>query len=312
MLRRSAPCLAGLVPYHEWNLREPLLQKYEGWRILDNPKMTKMECWVTDFGGYVRHLDPIIDDPRLTHRQRVCRLYRWALKELKGYVVHENQPKFNLAYKVVRNRFEKYRYVTDPAMCDMMVRETQKYLRETACMFYYRYNATSPGSVITHAAPMYYPDHAQCYDHWTQPEVMWYDDAKMHRFNSHHPNTSAGGEMHERFGEAKNYRYFWRKFLIPICWGYFAYANFYFLGFFHFDGAADPMFEQMNAHFNQNIRNVVEAEERAQRDKYAASTMTHDWDLVMGFARQKVGFFVNGSMGRFRLPEEQTMPKTSF
>lgn len=308
MLRRSVLALHGLVPYHEWNLREPLLQKYEGWRILDNPKMTKWECWLEDFGGSVRHLDPIIDDPRLTHRQRVCRLYKWALKELKSYTTFENQAKFNLAYKVVRNRFEKYRYVTDPAMCDMMVRETQKYLRETANPAFMRYNATSPNAVLTGYQPMYYPDHAQCYDHWTQPETLWYDDAKMHRYGGHHPCTSAGGEMTERFGEDKEFRYFWRKFFLPFAVAYYFYHLLWFTGFFHQEHESDPMFYEMTKHFNQNVRSVIEAEERNQRSKYASSQMTHDWDLVMGFATQKVGYFVQGAMQRFRQPDALVSP----
>lgn len=82
MLRRSILlCSGGLKEYHEWHLREPILQNYEGWRILDNPSYeNKLDAYFKDVGGFVRHLDPIIDDPRLTHKQRVCRLYRWAIK----------------------------------------------------------------------------------------------------------------------------------------------------------------------------------------------------------------------------------------
>jgi hypothetical protein len=163
MLRRTLSVLGGgMVPYHEWHLHEPLLVNYEGWRILDNPKMTKFEGYFTDFAGFGRHLDPIIDDPRLTHQQRVCRLYRWALKEMVNYITKRNATKFNIGYKVVRARFEKYRYVTDPAMCDMMVRETQKYLRETCSIHILRLDHRSPLGIATQTNPMFHPITAKC------------------------------------------------------------------------------------------------------------------------------------------------------
>ncbi|ESL07761.1 hypothetical protein TRSC58_04546 [Trypanosoma rangeli SC58] len=94
-----------------------------------------------------------------------------------------------------------YRYVTDPAMCDMMVRQTQKYLRENACFYFLRRNNGSPWSTYTLANPMFHPDGSQVYDHWTHPEVMWYDDAKLHRWSSHHPMYAGAGEMSDRFGD---------------------------------------------------------------------------------------------------------------
>ena len=205
MLRRSVPILSGGVKeYHEWHLREPLLNNYEGWRILDDPTYSNNLEFLKDLGGQVRHTDPIIDDPRLTHQQRVCRLYRWALKDFAGGIVGGyHELKCPIGFKVIRQRFEKYRYVTDPTMCDMMVRETQKYLREFACAIQHhllRRNATSPGSNAYQQNVLFHPDHSQCYDHWTSPEVFWYDDAKLHRYSGHHPLYSGPGEQHDRFG----------------------------------------------------------------------------------------------------------------
>lgn len=70
-----------------------------------------------------------------------------------------------MAYKVIRNRFEQYRFVTDPAMCDMMVRQTQKYLREICADGLFRRNATSPGANAHLVNYMRHPDHCQVYDH---------------------------------------------------------------------------------------------------------------------------------------------------
>lgn len=259
---------------------------------------------MTDQGGYVRHLDPIIDDPRLSHKQRVCRLYRWALKELKHYITFENGYKFNLAYKVIRNRFEKYRYVTDPTMCDMMVRETQKYLRETCCTpLYYRYNVGAKDNILYHSTPQFYPDHAQNYDHWTPIEVMWYDDAKLHRYMSHHPMCSAGGEFNERFGEGREARNYWR--FGGYDWVFVSLTFFYYQAFMHgffYDTAMekDPAFEKTNEYYNPNLRQSIEAEERHRRGKYQTSMMEHDWDHVMGYIRQKTGQIE--AMGRYRVP----------
>ncbi|EPY32078.1 hypothetical protein STCU_02987 [Strigomonas culicis] len=278
-MRRSALLLSGgMVEYHEWHLHEPLLQNYEGWRVLDNPKYErKLDAYTYDITGSVRHLDPIIDDPRLTHKQRVCRLYRWSLKELQMWFVQLNAHKFNLAYKVVRRRFERYRYVTDPATCDMMVRQTQKYLRENANGHYLRRNNSSPWSTYTLANPMFHPDNSQVYDHWTHPEVLWYDDAKLHRWTAHHPLYAGAGEQSDRFG-AMDVSPHLRGITAVIFGTLFAYAVYNILG-----GPSremDPHFEQWCQQFDHKLAGAMYAEERNSRSK--GSMLGYDWDRVMG------------------------------
>lgn len=287
MMRRSAFLLSGgMVEYHEWHLHEPLLQNYEGWRILDNPKYdSKMDAYMYDLAGSVRHLDPIIDDPRLTHKQRVCRLYRWALKELQMWLVQLNAHKFNLAYKVVRRRFEKYRYVTDPATCDMMVRQTQKYLRENAHVHYLRRNNGSPWSTYTLANPMFHPDNSLVYDHWTHSEVMWYDDAKLHRWSSHHPMYGGAGEQSDRFGDfdiSPHLRWLaWSStFLI------FGLCAYHFLGGPSRD--VDAHFAEWNAQFDYNLQGAMFAEERNSRA--STSMLGYDWDRIMGKVSSRPGY----------------------
>lgn len=288
MMRRSAFLLSGggVKEYHEWHLHEPLLQNYEGWRILDNPKYEhKSDAYIYDLTGSVRHLDPIIDDPRLTHKQRVCRLYRWSLKELQMWLVQLNAHKFNLAYKVVRRRFEKYRHVTDPASCDMMVRQTQKYLRENANFHYLRRNNGSPWSTYTLANPLFHPDNSLVYDHWTHPEVMWYDDAKLQRWAAHHPLYSGPGEMWDRFGDAEVAPWmvapFWSMCAVILAW-----CSWQILG--GPDRDDDPHFRQWCEAFDQSLKGAMYAEERNQRAR--ASLPGFDWDRVMGGITRKVGF----------------------
>lgn len=292
-MRRAVLLLHGphLVPYHEWHLREPMLINYEGWRVLDNVKMTNIEAYTWDLGGTGRHLDPIIDDPRLTHRQRVCRLYRWSLKEVKSYVSKMHSGKFNLAYKVVRNRFEKYRYVTDPAMCDMMVRETQKYLRDTCNPHFLRNDHRNPNGPQNYTNPMFHPDNCLVYDHWTPAEVFWYDDAKMHRYASHHPNNSGTYENHERYGDIYE---FGRGFGGPILWLFiccYAYLMAGLLAIFHDDSSDDEIFEQMNKYYDVNMRHAIEAEERTRRAKFGPSFLGHNWDQILGIAYPVAGYF---------------------
>lgn len=286
-MRRSALLLSGgMVEYHEWHLHEPLLQNYEGWRILDNPKYdSKSDAYIYDLTGSVRHLDPIIDDPRLTHKQRVCRLYRWSLKELQMWLVQLNAHKFNLAYKVVRKRFEKYRMVTDPATCDMMVRQTQKYLRENANFHYLRRNNGSPWSTYTLANPLFHPDNSMVYDHWTHPEVMWYDDAKLHRWAAHHPLYSGPGEAWDRFGDMDVSPHL-RWVVWGITFSLFAWGFFQLLG-----GPVrgeDKHFEQWCKGFDQSLQGAMYAEERNRRA--ASSLPGFDWDRVMGSVKPKEGF----------------------
>jgi len=292
-MRRAVLLLHGphLVPYHEWHLHEPMLINYEGWRVLDNVKMTPLQAWVTDLGGTGRHLDPIIDDPRLTHQQRVCRLYRWSLKELKSYIAKLHSGKFNMAYKVVRNRFEKYRYVTDPAMCDMMVRETQKYLRDTCNPHFIRNDHRNPNGPQNWMNPMFHPDNCLVYDHWTPAEVMWYDDAKMHRYATHHPNNNGTYENHERYGDVYEFS---RGFGQPIFYLSCAFHAFLILGVcavFHTQGADDPMFEEMNKFYDVNLRHTIELEERTRRGKFDATYLSHNWDFILGNAYPKAGYF---------------------
>ncbi|KAG8343724.1 hypothetical protein TRVL_05448 [Trypanosoma vivax] len=286
-MRRNALLLSsGMVEYHEWHLHEPLLQNYEGWRILDNPKYErKSDAYIYDLAGCVRHLDPIIDDPRLTHKQRVCRLYRWALKELQMWLVQLNAHKFNLAYKVVRRRFEMYRYVTDPAACDMMVRQTQKYLRENACFHYLRRNNASPWSTATLANPMFHPDGAQVYDHWTHPEVFWYDDAKLHRWTGHHPMYGNAGEASDRFGDmdvSPHLRFITCVLVgMVFLWSICSFASV-------FDRDEDVHFHEWCAAFSDDLKGALYAAERNSR--HQTSMLGWDWDRIMGKVRQDTGF----------------------
>eukprot|EP00672_Neobodo_designis_P028087 CAMPEP_0174835108 /NCGR_PEP_ID=MMETSP1114-20130205/5240_1 /TAXON_ID=312471 /ORGANISM="Neobodo designis, Strain CCAP 1951/1" /LENGTH=324 /DNA_ID=CAMNT_0016069053 /DNA_START=172 /DNA_END=1146 /DNA_ORIENTATION=+ len=293
-MMRLTPALLGpkLVPYHEWHLKEPLLINYEGWRILDNVKMTPLEAWTWDAGGTGRHLDPIIDDPRLTHRQRVCRLYRWALKELKAYIVKMNSAKFNIAYKVIRLRFEKYRYVTDPAMCDMMVRETQKYLRETCNPHFMRNDHRNPNAPQCSTNPMFHPDNCQVYDPWTPAEVFWYDDAKLHRYAAHHPMNSGTYENHERFGDVYEFAYGFQNIVLASAVVYYGYLVLCGAAFFHEDGADDPTFEETNKYYDVNLRQAIEAEERQRRNRNVTSLLGHNWSQILQTKTyQKEGYF---------------------
>lgn len=277
MLRATAPALSGLVEMHEWHLREPLLQNYDGWRILDNPKYeNKLDAYTWDIVGSVRHLDPIIDDPRLTHKQRVCRLYRWALKELIMNLTKFNSWKFNLGYKVVRGRFEKYRYVTDPAMCDLMVRESQKYLREVANYHFLKRNAGSSNMNLSNANPMWHPDHNQVYDHWTQPEVFWYDDAKTHRWNYHDPMFSAAPAQ-SRYGV----RRFSPALDTLAVWLWIAvHASFFYIAYFGFTWSEDA-YDVKAAHVDPDLRGAMFHEERLQRERGTVA-WNNDWNLVLG------------------------------
>ena len=278
-----------MVEYHEWHLHEPLLQNYEGWRILDNPKYeSKSDAYIYDFMGSVRHLDPIIDDPRLTHKQRVCRLYRWALKELQMWMIQLNAHKFNLAYKVIRRRFEKYRYVTDPATCDMMVRQTQKYLRDNANFHFMRRNNGSPWSTYTLANPMFHPDNSLVYDHWTHPEVMWYDDAKLHRWTAHHPLYAGPGEASERFGDmdvAPHLRTLtWIMFLTLYGWCFYQLLGLPSL-------REERHFEEWAEQFDQSLKGAIFAEERNSRTR--SSVLGNDWDRILGAVTGVPGYHMN-------------------
>jgi hypothetical protein len=290
MMRRSHLLLSGgMVEYHEWHLHEPLLQNYEGWRILDNPKYeNKSDAYIYDLTGSVRHLDPIIDDPRLTHKQRVCRLYRWSLKELQMWMIQLNAHKFNLAYKVIRRRFEKYRYVTDPATCDMMVRQTQKYLRDNANFHFMRRNNGSPWSTYTLANPMFHPDNSLVYDHWTHPEVMWYDDAKLHRWTAHHPLYAGPGEASERFGDMDVAPHL-RGITWAIFLGLYAWCFYQLLGLpsLRTEHHYDEWIEQ----FDQNLKGAIYAEERNSRTR--GSVLGHDWDRIMGTVYGVPGYHMN-------------------
>ena len=309
MLRRSNLFLGGLVPYHEWHMHEPLLKNYEGWRILDNPKMTKLEAYTTDFAGIGRHLDPIIDDPRLTHKQRVCRLYRWALKEMMMFFTNNNSWKFNLGYKVVRNKFEKYRYVTDPGMCDMMVRESQKYLREICNNAYLRRDPRSSYNVQCLTNPMFHPDNALVYDHWTPYEEQLYGDAKIHRYAYHSPNMVALPEMHERFGDPNEARRTIRRPFLYVMWMIQFTVVLWGVGVFCPDGWHDPYFDELHRHYNQETIQAMEAFERNHRARYSqASTLSYDWDLVLGKVNQKAGYWKFA--GRWN--DEKVVPRNPF
>jgi len=277
MLRRTLPALGGLVELHEWHVREPLLQNYDGWRILDNPTYdNKLEAYTTDIVGSVRHIDPIIDDPRLAHKQRVCRLYRWALKELIMNMSKYNAWKFNLGHKVVRGRFEKYRYVTDPAMCDLMVRESQKYLREVANYHYLKRNAGSPLMNLSNANPMWHPDHNQVYDHWTQPEVFWYDDAKSHRWNYHDPMFAAAPDQ-DRYG-SRRFSPFIDNTVLGLWIGlHFALMYMVYFGFTWVEGA----YEIKAAHMEPDLRGAIYHEERMQRERGTVA-WNENWNVVLG------------------------------
>lgn len=309
MLWRQTPVLlsGGMVEYHEWQLHEPLLQNYEGWRILDNPKYeNKLDAYTYDIAGCVRHLDPIIDDPRLTHKQRVCRLYRWALKELQMWLVQLNAHKFNLAYKVVRRRFERYRYVTDPASCDMMVRQTQKYLRENANFHYLRRNNSSPWGTFTLANPMFHPDNSLVYDHWTHPEVMWYDDAKLHRWTAHHPLYSGAGEQPDRFGDfevAPHMRSIaWTLVFLTYAWSLYQIVG----GPMH-GMEEDPHFAQWCQHLEPSLVGAMYAAERCSRPK--VSLPGFDYDRVMGTVIPKKGFYMQDASWRCAEGDNTPVPE---
>jgi len=310
MLRRGTIFFAGgMKPYHEWHLHEPLVMNYEGWRILDNPPMTRTDAFLYDFAGYVRHLDPIIDDPRLTHRQRVCRLYRWSLKELKAWLTNAHNGKFNLGYKVIRNRFEKYRYVTDPAMCDMMVRETQKYLRETCNPTYMRNDPRLPYGPANLANAMFHPDNCLVYDHWTHPEEMWYGDAKLHRYAYQHPQNSPLREMYARFGDMRQNTRLWRKPLLVAAWVCQFYLLYWGFGFFHTEGEVDPFFHEWHEHKQMNPLATFEQWERNARSKYAsASYIAGDWNAVLGGVHQKLGQHIG--MNRF-VEQQVDLPRSN-
>lgn len=298
LLRSTVILRAGMKDYHEWQMHEPLLQNYEGWRILDNPKMTRLETYTYDFAGIGRHIDPIIDDPRLTHRQRVCRLYRWALKEFNNYLACNSSFKFNIGYKVVRMKFEKYRYVTDPGMCDMMVRESQKYLREVCSNAFHRRDPRSSHNVQTFTFPLFHPDNALVYDHWTPYEVQLYEDAKLHRYSSHMPNMAYLPEFHERFGDPWEARRFARNWLLMafIIWG--VGMNVWMMGFFWQSGWNDDFHFISQKHFHQETLQAMEAFERNQRSRYSQSSIiANDWDIVLGKVYQKAGYWNTG--GRF-------------
>ena len=288
-MRRSLMCMAGMKPHHEWQWHEPLLVNYEGWRILDHPKYDKpSDFWVFDLMGCVRHVDPIIDDPRLTHQQRVCRLYRWALKEMQSYLTAYNAYKMNLGAKVIRARFERYRYVTDPAMCDMMIRESHKYLADNANVHFMRKYPSNPrvnGSLMN---PMFHPDNSFCYDHWVQPEVMWYDDAKLHRFTGHNPAHAGAGYHSERYGDFEVAP--WTVLPTYVFFGVlFAYLLIYNAGGFMDNNltADDPHFAKWNAQWDHNLQGAIFYEERCRRSANESSAIGWDWDKILGIKKAR-------------------------
>ena len=308
-----------MVPFHDWTLKDPLLQNYEGWRVLDNVKVEKWQALVTDWGGFGRHLDPIIDDPRLTHSQRVCRLYRWALKELIMHTTWSNSAKFNLGSKTVRMRFERYRYVTDPQMCDMMVRETQKYLRETChypTVYYYDYrwkNQPLCSSVAT-----VFPGHPQAYDHWTDPGVFHYDDLKIHRYHRHWPHQTAPREAAERFGDTTIVNFSGKTFYRPI---FIFIVMSYNIGWFFAEHAffwnpeIDPphRFQESTDRFSdQCMRASYEMVEKSTHHKRATSFTDYDWDWVMGKVGNKSSAGNFQAMQRHRLDKSATEDITYY
>lgn len=320
MLRRSVAALGGgMVPFHDWTLKDPILQNYEGWRVLDNVKVTKWQALVTDWSGLGRHLDPIIDDPRLTHSQRVCRLYHWALKELIMHTVWNNTAKFNLGSKTIRNRFERYRYVTDPAMCDMMVRETQKYLRETCCyptVFFYDYRWK--GQPLQSAENTHFPGNPQLYDHWTDPSVLLFDDAKIHRYYRHNPHNTAPREVSDRFGEPifGNFtgKAFYRPIVAAFVIGFTVMCELEMHGMF-FDPRIDPPhnFKESTDRFaDVCMRASYEQRERSTHHKLAASYTNYDWDWVMGKVGNKSSAGNFAGMQLHRLPRSQTEDTTYY
>lgn len=300
MLRRTLPVLGGdgMKKFHEWHMHEPLLQNYEGWRVLDNPKMTRLEAYTYDFAGIGRHIDPIIDDPRLTHKQRVCRLYRWALKEFNNYLAGNSSFKFNIGYKVVRMKFEKYRYVTDPGMCDMMVRESQTYLREICSNAFHRRDPRSAHSVGTFTNPLFHPDNALVYDHWTPYEVQLYEDLKLHRYMAHMPNMTYLPEFHERFGDPWEARRLTRNWLCGAYVAFMIVENLWMMGFFWQEGWNDDFHYTVQKHLKQETTQAMEYFERNNRNRYSqASTIAYDWDVVLGKIFQKAGYW--STAGRF-------------
>lgn len=280
----------GVVTFHEWHLREPEVVNYEGWRILDNVDFSLTAAWTYDAGGVGRHLDPIIDDPRLTHTQRVCRLYRWSLREMMHWLTFTHPEKFNLGYKVVRARFEKYRYVTDPAMCDMMIRETQSYLREVCSPAMLRQDGHYPGMPGHLREPMYHPDSCRVYDHWTHPEIYYYSDLKLQRYQTQHPNNSTVYATSDRHGNCEEIAFPWiyNKVFFPFMaiWTLLWMTGVMYIAI-HDD---DPRFDRLAQHTDLNLRRALEAEEKFDRGAGSeASAYNHDWGWILGRAPEAVG-----------------------
>lgn len=295
MMRRSVVALSNLKLLGDFHIREHLLQNYEGWRVLDDPQYeSAWQFWSRDPIGCVRHIDPIIDDPRLTHRQRVCRLYKWSLLELKQWITMQEAHKFNIGVKVIRARFEKYRYTTDPATCDMMVRETQKYLREQCYWHFWKKNPSDKTGPTYSATGMSHPDSAQVYDHYTNVSVMYYDDAKLHRFSSHHPMYAGSGEMSDRYGDNESVSIPWRKFALASSTLLLTYIMFWSHGLFYFmatgDIGATPETWQFDPFWTKYTEAVddpqtlssLAAAERVLRMRNSGSFLDNDWRRVLG------------------------------
>ena len=278
----------------DFHIREHLLQNYEGWRVLDDPQYdNKFDFWVMDTFGFCRHIDPIIDDPRLTHKQRVCRLYKWASLELKQWQTFHNSWKNNIGQKVIRNKFEKYRYVTDPAACDMMIRESQKYLRDQCYWWFYKRNSLDKQGPQCTTLGMSHPENSLVYDHWVSNDVFYYDDAKIHRFSSHHPMYSGAGEMSDRYGDNETLSPYIRKqaFFLAIALLVFIFLN--NIGILQKiifrRETEDPYFLEYNKQFDPETQAAVAAAERNRRMRNDASFLSFDWNRVIGSAPMTYG-----------------------
>jgi hypothetical protein len=308
MMRRSVILASSLKAIGDFHIREHLLQNYEGWRVLDDPQYeSAIEFWSKDAMGFVRNLDPIIDDPRLTHKQRVCRLYKWAALEMRQWQAGNNSYKFNLGLKTVRNRFEKYRYVTDPATCDMMIRETQYYLREQCYWWFLRRNPQDKFGPQCTTSGMFHPDNSGVYDHWVSHEVQLYEDAKIHRFSSHHPIYSGAGEMADRYGDNDSVTPSFRKPALIFS----VFLQLYFLIWamgmwmilpskmisFNFGPVRwdDPNWTKYSSQYDAKTVSLLEYSERTQRMRSEGGFINYHWNRVYGTKAPNKGTMTTGS-----------------
>lgn len=312
MFRTSAIVLGGGLPAKmDYHIKDQYLQNMEGWRVLDNVKMTKLEA-IKDASGCGRWLDPIIDDPRLSHKQRVQRLYRWALKEFgTAFATRDTEGyHLNIGHRVIRNRFEKYRYVTDPAMCDMMVRETQKYLRETCAPEYSTYDTHYRWTEQFHREPTIFPGEAGALDCWQDATLYEIDVLKIHRMYRGVGGEGTGMNMKDkgdRYGHIKGYEVGRRQyvpimnFLLYILPGLLLCKTVLGGLFYDWSSPTNPQWSSTQASYTDMCdRGAWEKSQRFADTKEAKSWIAADFDfLTTRRINQDPGFRTGHQSGAF-------------